>query len=168
MLVIFWWRQFNNAGGRLVTSILETKCVDDNYTMLVTVLAMTVLVTNIHSLFILASGTNIQKMSPTSKFCHQDPKFITKLVTPTLVINITVIPNLFNSSYKAITCWNSLFWKRYAINNFINIIIYDIILEMVWIEKFSELTINIRVTISLSHFYFKCLSIVSFDLVLSF
>ena len=45
-----------------VTSMLETKYVRYNATMLVTVLAM--LVANIHYLFTLASGTNIQK-------CHQ-------------------------------------------------------------------------------------------------
>ena len=44
--------------------MLETKCVGINFKMLVTVLA--ILVTNIHYLFTLASGTNIQKMSPTS------------------------------------------------------------------------------------------------------
>ena len=48
-----WWR------------MLTTNCVGDNYKMLVTVLA--ILVTNIHYLFTLASGTNIQKMSPTSQ-----------------------------------------------------------------------------------------------------
>ena len=64
-----------------VTSMLVTKCVSDNYTMLVTVLA--ILVTNIHYLFTLASGINIQKMSLTSKFCHQHPKIVTnfKLLT---------------------------------------------------------------------------------------
>ena len=44
----------------MITSMLETKCVGDNYKMLVTVLA--ILVTNIHYLL----GTNIEKMSPTS------------------------------------------------------------------------------------------------------
>ena len=43
--------------------VLETKCVGDNFKMLVTVLA--ILVTNILYLLTLASGTNIQK-------CHQD------------------------------------------------------------------------------------------------
>ena len=57
-----------------LTSMLETKCVGDNIKMLVTVLA--ILVTNIHYLFILASGTDIQKMSPRSKFCHQHPKIV--------------------------------------------------------------------------------------------
>ena len=71
--------------------MLETKCVGDNFKMLVTVLAF--LVTNIHYLFTLASGTNIQKMSPTSKFSHQHPQIV-----PTLshqhndVTNITVTP----------------------------------------------------------------------------
>ena len=52
--------------------MLETKCIDDNHKMLVTVLA--ILITNIHYLFTLASGINIPKMSPTSKFCHQHPE----------------------------------------------------------------------------------------------
>ena len=60
-----WWR------------MLETKYVGDNYKMLVTVLA--ILVTNIHYLFTLASGTNIQKMSSTSKFNRQHPQIITNL-----------------------------------------------------------------------------------------
>ena len=58
-----WWR------------MLETKCVGDNYKMLVTVLA--ILVTNIHYLFRLASGTNIPKMPPTSTFSHQHPQIVT-------------------------------------------------------------------------------------------
>ena len=53
-----WWR------------IMETKCVDDNYKMLVTVLV--ILVTNIHYLFTLASGTNIYKSSPTLSHQHHD------------------------------------------------------------------------------------------------
>ena len=53
----------------VVTSILETTCVGNNFKILVTVSA--ILVTNIDYLFRLASGTNIQKMSPTSKFSHQ-------------------------------------------------------------------------------------------------
>ena len=50
--------------------------------MLVTVLA--ILVTNFHYLFTLASGTNIQKMSPTSKFSHQNPKIVASFKSPTL------------------------------------------------------------------------------------
>ena len=46
------------------TSMLETKCVGDNNKLLVTVLI--ILITNIHCLFKLASGSNIQKTSPTS------------------------------------------------------------------------------------------------------
>ena len=42
--------------------MMETKFVGNNYKMLVTALA--ILVTNIH-FFTLASGTNIQKLSPT-------------------------------------------------------------------------------------------------------
>ena len=51
--------------GSVVASMLDTKCVGDKYKMLVTVLA--ILVTHIYYLFTLESGTNIQKMSPTSK-----------------------------------------------------------------------------------------------------
>ena len=50
--------------------MLEIKSVGGNFEKLVTVLA--VFVTNILYLLTLASGTNIQKMSPISKFCHQD------------------------------------------------------------------------------------------------
>ena len=51
-------------GEGSATSMLETKCVGDNFKMLVTVLA--ILVTNILYLLALASGINIQKMSPRS------------------------------------------------------------------------------------------------------
>ena len=68
-----------------VTSMLETKCVGDNYKMLVTVLA--ILITNIHYPFALASGTNIQKISPTSKFSHQHPKIVINFMMPPLVTN---------------------------------------------------------------------------------
>ena len=54
----YWWR------------MLETKYVDDNFEMLVTVLAD--FITNILYLLALASGTNNQKMSPISKF-HLSP-----------------------------------------------------------------------------------------------
>ena len=66
--------------------MLVTECVGENYKMLVTVLA--VLVTNIYYLFTLASGTNIQKMSPTSKFCHQQPKNFTSFKSPTSLSRI--------------------------------------------------------------------------------
>ena len=48
----------------LVSSMLVTKYVGDG------------LVTNIHYRFTLASGTNIKKMLPTSKFCHRYPKIV--------------------------------------------------------------------------------------------
>ena len=48
--------------------------------MLVTVFAM---FSNIHYLFTLVSGTNIQKVSPTSKLCHQHPKIVTNFKSPT-------------------------------------------------------------------------------------
>ena len=53
--------------------MLEANCVGDNFKMLVTVLA--ILITHIHYVFILASGTNIRKMSPTSKL------LVTKITT---------------------------------------------------------------------------------------
>ena len=53
----------------------------DNYKILVTVL--TILVFNIQYLFSLASGTNIHKMSSTSKISHQHPKIVNKLKSPT-------------------------------------------------------------------------------------
>ena len=56
--------------------MLETK--DDK--MLVTVVAL--LITNIHYRFTLASGTNILKMSPTSKFCQQHSKINTNVKSP--------------------------------------------------------------------------------------
>ena len=57
--------------------MLETKCVGNNFKMLVTVLA--ILVTNINYLFTLASGNNIQR-------CRQDPNSVTNIrkLSPTL------------------------------------------------------------------------------------
>ena len=66
------WAQMiklSNSRAPPVTSMLETKCVGDNSKMLETVFA--IFVTNTHYLFTLASDTNIQKMSPKSKFSHQ-------------------------------------------------------------------------------------------------
>ena len=51
--------------------MLETKYVRDNFEMLKTILAD--FVTNIFYLLALASGTNIKKISPISKNCHQHP-----------------------------------------------------------------------------------------------
>ena len=75
--------------------MLETKCVGDNYEMLVTVLA--ILVTNIHYLFTLASGTNIPKMSPTSKFGYEHPKIVTNVKSPT-----SLSPNLSRSMFVTV------------------------------------------------------------------
>ena len=58
-----WWR------------MLESKCVGVKFKVLVTVL--TILVRNNHYLFTWASGTNIRKMSPTSKFSHQHRQIVT-------------------------------------------------------------------------------------------
>ena len=64
--------------------MLETKYVGDNFEMLVTVLAD--FATNILYLLALASGTNIQKMSPISKFCQQHPKIVTNIyVAPSVI-----------------------------------------------------------------------------------
>ena len=73
----------------LVTDVLK-KCVGDNIKVLVTRLA--ILVTNIHYLFTLASGTNIQRMLPTSKFCHQHPKIVTNftMTLTSLSLKITL------------------------------------------------------------------------------
>ena len=59
----YWWR------------MLEATFLVDNYKMLVT--ASAILVTIIHYLFILASGTNIQKMSSTTS--HQHLPIVTNL-----------------------------------------------------------------------------------------
>ena len=56
-------------GSMLVTEIL------------VTVLA--ILDTNVNYIFTLAPGTNIQEMSPTSKFCQQNPKIGANSKSPT-------------------------------------------------------------------------------------
>ena len=64
----------------LVTAVI-TKCAGGNFEMLVTVLAF--LVTNIHYLFTLTSGTNIQKMSPTSKFNHKYQQIVTNFKSTT-------------------------------------------------------------------------------------
>ena len=61
--------------------MLETKCVGDNFKMLVTVFAISF--THILYLLTLASGTNIQKMSPRSKFCRQNSKIVTNYKSPT-------------------------------------------------------------------------------------
>ena len=65
-----WWR------------MLETKYVGDNFEMLVTEM-LADFVTNILYLLALASGTNIQKMSPISKFCNQHPKIFTNIKSQT-------------------------------------------------------------------------------------
>ena len=60
------------------------KYVGDNFEMLVTVLAD--FVTNILYLLALASGTNIQKMSPISKFYREHLKNVTNIhLSPTSI-----------------------------------------------------------------------------------
>ena len=72
----------SNVGGSVggflwAASMLVTKCVGDNLEMLVTVSA--IFVSNIFYLLTLASGSNIQKMSPISKFPHHHPKIVTNI-----------------------------------------------------------------------------------------
>ena len=58
--------------------MLETKCFDDNFKLLVTILSPT------SSIFLtLASGTNIQKMSRRLKFCYQYQKIVTIITVTT-------------------------------------------------------------------------------------
>ena len=74
-----WWR------------MLETKYVSDNFEMLVTVLPKPfwpVFVTNILYLLTLVSGTNNQKMSPISRFCHWHPKIVTNIYEATTLYGI--------------------------------------------------------------------------------
>ena len=71
-----WWRNM------LVTGVGDEMCWWQIwYKMLVTGFAG--LVTNILYRFTLASGTNIQKMSPTSKFSHQHQQFVNSFKSPT-------------------------------------------------------------------------------------
>ena len=61
----------NQCWGRM----LVTKCAGENFQLLVTILA--ILDTKIHYLFTLELVTNIQKVSPSSKYCHQLAKNVT-------------------------------------------------------------------------------------------
>ena len=70
--------------------MLETKCVGNNFDMLVTVLA--VFVINILYILSLASTTNIQKMSLIFKFHHQHPKIVTNIHPNELVVLNEFIP----------------------------------------------------------------------------
>ena len=73
--------------------MLETKCVGDNFEMLVTVSA--VFVISLLYLLTLASGTNIQKMSPISKFFHEKKNCHQHKVT-----NIYVAKSVRRTRYK--------------------------------------------------------------------
>ena len=66
----------------------NTKFFGDNYKMLVTVLA--ILVININYILSLASGTNIHKMSPTSKFSLQHHGGINCIVTSLSFVNLAI------------------------------------------------------------------------------
>ena len=70
----FWWH-------RCWWRILKTTGVGDNFEMLVTVL--TILVTNISYFWTWASGTKIQKLLLSSKFCHQHQKIVANYKSPT-------------------------------------------------------------------------------------
>ena len=70
---------FSMVDGQLSKVFWSTKYVDDIFWMLVKALA--VFVNNI--LYILAKITNIQMMSPLSKFYHQHPKIITNIQSRT-------------------------------------------------------------------------------------
>ena len=87
-----WWR------------MLETKRVNDNYKMVVTVLA--ILVTDIHYIFTLASVTNIQKMSPTMKFCHQNLQIVINFKSPT-----SLSPKCLGIFKSQSSCRILKFWK---------------------------------------------------------
>jgi len=71
--------------------------------------------TNIHYLFTLVSGTNIQKTSPRSKFCHQHREIVTNFKSTTSrchqrrdVTNITSKADLNSESFH---------WLKIAILN---------------------------------------------------
>ena len=55
--------------------MLKTKCVGDGFCRLL-----------VEVVFILPSGTNIQKMSPRSRLCHQHPKTVANITVIFLVI----------------------------------------------------------------------------------
>jgi len=63
--------------------MLETKCVGDNFEMLMTVLVAFVL-------HLFASDTNIQKMSPITNIRQQHPQIVTNIKSLKLVSNIFV------------------------------------------------------------------------------
>ncbi len=93
--------------------MLETKSVSDNFKMLLTVLAF--LVNNLHYLFTLASGTNIQKMSPTSKFSHQHSQIFTNFKSPTYndATNIIFTTNIIVHHFRLNT--GQKFYPKYFI-----------------------------------------------------
>ena len=95
--------------SHLATSMLETKCFDDNYKRLVTALAIWVI--NIH-LFTLASDTNIhvtniEIQSPTSTNRHQ-----------LQVININLSPTSLKPSHFLYSIIHSL-TNRFSVGQYI-------------------------------------------------
>ena len=81
--------------------MLETKCVGDNFKILETAF----LVTNIHYLFTLGSGPNIQKMSSTSKLSYQHSRIVTNFKSPTSLLPLTLV-RIEQLTY---TVWNMMF-----------------------------------------------------------
>ena len=84
------WSKIGKFPFNRLTSMLEKKFVGVNYEMLVTVL--TILVGNIRDL---STSTNIPKMSPTSKFYEQHPKWITKIILTIWLIAISWLQHLY-------------------------------------------------------------------------
>ena len=100
--------------------MFETKCVADNYKIMLT--AFAILVTNIDYHFTLASDNNIQKMSSTSKFSHQHLQIVTNFKWPTslspfchkhlkVATNITVVT--YESMATAVLVTASCWWLFY-------------------------------------------------------
>ena len=83
----------------------ETKCVRDNFEMLVTVLAN--FVPNTLHLLTLAPGTNIQKISSMSKFCHRNPKIVTNIKSPTSTDIYVAYFRLSNKFYFSISHYST-------------------------------------------------------------
>ena len=72
----------------------------DNFEMLVTVLS--VFVTNILYSLKLASSTNIQKMSPISKFCQQHWKIVTNIYVAVKLIIQTMNSICYSKAFRII------------------------------------------------------------------
>ena len=127
------WKLIRNRLHRCGWRMLATKSVGDNHKMLLTVL--TILITNIHYLFTMASRPTIQKILLTLKFSHQHPQIVTNFKSPTSLSPISpllwwwilVFPKFTSRTYKRFkyrsysfikitptntTYWNWLNWKN--------------------------------------------------------